>query len=161
MSTPLESDMNSPGKKKRKGISHITWDEDTIREHDKDRGTRQKIDEPKTPYTEGYSSEEDNHSQKDDITSSSSYRSPGHLDQQELARQMAILKDQQDSGQPIGPNFHSLSDEEDVHRLSKKEFELKRKLHYDEFKRAKSLQNAFDDDEDDSSSYESSSESSC
>ena len=28
----------------------ITWDEETIAEHDKDRGTRQKIDEPDTPF---------------------------------------------------------------------------------------------------------------
>jgi len=29
---------------------HITWDEQTIAEHDLLRGTRMKIDEPKTPY---------------------------------------------------------------------------------------------------------------
>ncbi|KAH8098520.1 heparan-alpha-glucosaminide N-acetyltransferase [Aureococcus anophagefferens] len=31
----------------------ITWDEVTIAEHDKDRGTRQKIDEPDTPRAAG------------------------------------------------------------------------------------------------------------
>lgn len=29
---------------------HIKWDEEVIREHDKKRGTRMKIDEPKTPF---------------------------------------------------------------------------------------------------------------
>ena len=29
---------------------HVTFDEEVIAEHDKDRGTRKKIDEPKTPY---------------------------------------------------------------------------------------------------------------
>ena len=29
---------------------HVKFDEETIAEHDQDRGTRQKIDEPKTPY---------------------------------------------------------------------------------------------------------------
>mmetsp|Transcript_9869 Transcript_9869/g.26212 ORF Transcript_9869/g.26212 Transcript_9869/m.26212 type:complete len:152 (-) Transcript_9869:17-472(-) len=29
---------------------HLTWDEETIAEHDKERGTRMKIDEPDTPY---------------------------------------------------------------------------------------------------------------
>lgn len=29
---------------------HVTWDEETIAEHDLLRGTRQKIDEPNTPY---------------------------------------------------------------------------------------------------------------
>ena len=30
--------------------SRITWDEGVIAEHDKDRGTRRKILEPKTPF---------------------------------------------------------------------------------------------------------------
>jgi hypothetical protein len=29
---------------------NITWDEPTIAEHEKERGTRRKINEPKTPY---------------------------------------------------------------------------------------------------------------
>ncbi|CAE8630117.1 unnamed protein product, partial [Polarella glacialis] len=29
---------------------HITWNEENIAEHDKERGTRQKIDEPPTPF---------------------------------------------------------------------------------------------------------------
>lgn len=29
---------------------HVTWDEETIAEHNLLRGTRQKIDEPNTPY---------------------------------------------------------------------------------------------------------------
>lgn len=29
---------------------HVTWDEDAIAEHDRERGTRMVIDEPKTPY---------------------------------------------------------------------------------------------------------------
>lgn len=33
-----------------KKVTGIHWDEPTLAEHDKDRGTRMKIDEPKTPY---------------------------------------------------------------------------------------------------------------
>ena len=29
---------------------HVTWDEEQIAEHDKTRGQKMKIDEPKTPY---------------------------------------------------------------------------------------------------------------
>ena len=43
---------------------HVQWDEETIAEHDKERGTRQKIDEPDTPYRYG---EDDDY---DDYTSS-------------------------------------------------------------------------------------------
>jgi protein phosphatase inhibitor 2 len=37
----------------------ITWDEVTIAEHDLDRGTRQKIEEPETPYHYPESDEEE------------------------------------------------------------------------------------------------------
>jgi protein phosphatase inhibitor 2 len=42
---------------------HIQWDEDTIAEHDKERGTRQKIDEAPTPYR--YSTDEDDEAWND------------------------------------------------------------------------------------------------
>lgn len=36
--------------KGRKSTRNVRFDEETIAEHDKERGTRMKIDEPKTPY---------------------------------------------------------------------------------------------------------------
>ena len=42
---------------------HVKFDEEIIAEHDKDRGTRQKIDEPKTPYA---NEEEDEQMQDED-----------------------------------------------------------------------------------------------
>lgn len=36
--------------RRKKTAAHITWDEEAIAEHDKERGTRQKIDEPDTPF---------------------------------------------------------------------------------------------------------------
>lgn len=42
----MEQTSSSPAVSKRV----IQWDEVTIAEHDKERGTRQKIDEPPTPY---------------------------------------------------------------------------------------------------------------
>ncbi len=35
------------------GEKGLHWDEDTIAEHDKERGGKQKIEEPKTPYNYG------------------------------------------------------------------------------------------------------------
>mmetsp|Transcript_2993 Transcript_2993/g.6076 ORF Transcript_2993/g.6076 Transcript_2993/m.6076 type:complete len:207 (+) Transcript_2993:167-787(+) len=43
---------------KGKRNSKIIWDEETIALHDLDRGTRQKIDEPDTPYTSYDASQE-------------------------------------------------------------------------------------------------------
>ena len=43
---PVEQQQQQPTKTTR----GIVWDEETIREHDKERGTRQRIDEPPTPY---------------------------------------------------------------------------------------------------------------
>ena len=38
-------------KKKDKSMKpHVTWDEEQLAEHDKTRGQKMKIDEPKTPY---------------------------------------------------------------------------------------------------------------
>merc|ERR1719379_2705096 len=42
------SPKNRKTRVRKKG--HITWDEQAIAEHDKERGTRQKIDEPDTPF---------------------------------------------------------------------------------------------------------------
>ena len=36
--------------RKKKDRPHVTWDEDQIAEHNKTRGQKMKIDEPKTPY---------------------------------------------------------------------------------------------------------------
>eukprot|EP00742_Colponemidia_sp_Colp-10_P002284 GILJ01002438.1.p1 GENE.GILJ01002438.1~~GILJ01002438.1.p1 ORF type:complete len:265 (+),score=52.51 GILJ01002438.1:104-898(+) len=44
-----------PDEKRSKG--NVQWDEETIALHDQERGTRMKIDEPKTPYQD-YESEE-------------------------------------------------------------------------------------------------------
>jgi hypothetical protein len=44
----VEGILNVNREKKEK--PHVTWDEEQIAEHDKTRGTKMKIDEPKTPY---------------------------------------------------------------------------------------------------------------
>ena len=36
--------------KKSNNKPHVTWDEEQLAEHDKTRGNKMKIDEPKTPY---------------------------------------------------------------------------------------------------------------
>merc|ERR1719356_331946 len=37
-------------RQRKRHAGHVHWDEQAIEEHNKERGTRQKIDEPDTPY---------------------------------------------------------------------------------------------------------------
>ncbi|KAK8810374.1 hypothetical protein WA538_002947 [Blastocystis sp. DL] len=47
---------------------HVTWDEATIAEQDKDRGTRCVIDEPKTPYVrQTFFDEEEEHDNREQL----------------------------------------------------------------------------------------------
>ena len=46
----VEGVLNTGKKRKSNGKMHVTWDEEQLREHDKTRGQKMKIDEPKTPY---------------------------------------------------------------------------------------------------------------
>eukprot|EP00639_Heterosigma_akashiwo_P011781 CAMPEP_0206365302 /NCGR_PEP_ID=MMETSP0294-20121207/2762_1 /ASSEMBLY_ACC=CAM_ASM_000327 /TAXON_ID=39354 /ORGANISM="Heterosigma akashiwo, Strain CCMP2393" /LENGTH=84 /DNA_ID=CAMNT_0053811123 /DNA_START=127 /DNA_END=378 /DNA_ORIENTATION=- len=48
----LKTTNTSKGCTPQKRRTTIRWDEETIAEHDKLRGTRQKIEEPPTPYHE-------------------------------------------------------------------------------------------------------------
>ena len=45
-----KSALNSGGERKSKVKGHVTWDEEQLAEHDKTRGQKMKIDEPKTPF---------------------------------------------------------------------------------------------------------------
>ena len=55
---PATESEKSPAQKKVRRTK-IKWDEETIKEHDKLRGTRMKIDEPDTPFNADYNPSED------------------------------------------------------------------------------------------------------
>lgn len=78
----------------------IKWDEDVIAEHDKERGTRQKIDEPATPYR--YQSESDQ-SETESICSNSSKDSnlSGKFNLTSLSLQNNDYNDQDSSSHDI------------------------------------------------------------
>ena len=42
--------LNSVERKDKQERPHVTWDEAQLAEHDKTRGNKMKIDEPKTPF---------------------------------------------------------------------------------------------------------------
>jgi protein phosphatase inhibitor 2 len=147
------------------GKKSIAWDEVTIEMHDAERGTRQKISEPKTPYHhqswdsgELTGSEEDstNKSQNSDEHIHSHDKSvlsdPESFDvlhskveqqaqlQQEghkLVKSPRVVIATEPSTKRKSVEFSS-SDEEPQHP-SHEEFIKKRKQHYDEFRRLKEL----------------------
>ena len=49
---------HSSGDQHQHQKDHVHFDEQVIIEHDEERGTRMKIDEPKTPYNEGYTGDD-------------------------------------------------------------------------------------------------------
>ncbi|CAG9319007.1 unnamed protein product [Blepharisma stoltei] len=88
----------------------IKWDETVIREHDKERGTRNKIDEPKTPfhYMDSEQSEE---------------AEEQNIDLSDLASKLE-------------------------NHISKEEFKIKRREHYNEFKKMQEMRQKIHEEEE-------------
>jgi protein phosphatase inhibitor 2 len=118
----------------------LTWDEEIIAEHNKDRGTRQKITEPDTPYA--YHSD---HEEDDDEIGDSGRRDAGSHE----LRQPAAPK-MEDSMAELNAKleYHSYVTSQETPELAlermadekkKKSFADKRAEHYNEFKLIQAL----------------------
>mmetsp|Transcript_24386 Transcript_24386/g.56206 ORF Transcript_24386/g.56206 Transcript_24386/m.56206 type:complete len:192 (-) Transcript_24386:48-623(-) len=144
---------------------HITWDEGNLAEHDKERGTRQKIDEPPTPWASSPVVSEDEAGSR----STSAPRQPREgqgVDPLEVAARLAALE----ATEVSSPNTakRTVSKEEAAEeaalvgavqvqiidmadatpRPSSASFRAKRARHYDEFRalQAQRAQQATSDD---------------
>jgi protein phosphatase inhibitor 2 len=114
----------------------ITWDEEIIAEHDKDRGTRMPIIEPDTPFArsppveEIDSSEEpspkSNHSDHDGVDGDDGRRE-SFAEDSELLKSRLLLLDQE---------------REDEHEKEKR-FKDQRRHHYDEYKKVQEMKKEF------------------
>lgn len=76
-----------------RGNKHIKWDEETIAQHDLDRGTRMKIEEPNTPYHHYVEDEDEDLGMRDgSFTEAREQRSPCRTPQHDLTEQVSICR---------------------------------------------------------------------
>ena len=100
------------------GSKRIKWDEEVIAEHDKERGSRQKIDEPPTPFA---------------------YESDGDSVESDIGQYNHPEPD-------ITENIFHISQE--VTKKENEEFKNKRASHYNEFKLLQALRAKMEVEED-------------
>ncbi|CBZ53484.1 putative protein phosphatase inhibitor 2 [Neospora caninum Liverpool] len=111
---------------------HLTWDEEAIAEHDLERGTRMKIDEPPTPY----------HRRGSEVECDDEQDSLPPSEAVSAATLQACLEhlEVNEEGQALN--------EEELEEKRRHEFEEKRKEHYCEFQRVKLMREAFNEEEE-------------
>ena len=159
------------------GGTRITWDEETIQEHNKLRGTRCKIVEANTPYIV-YDQDGDTAVERSRQVAGETLSSASALAQAKQAEKATALPPSGRSGSPVGggrgalnvdelqrkleahasgkvPTFaasfesDTMTDSPNPRRQSdRKAFLNKRKNHYNEFKMAKLLASQIMDEDD-------------
>jgi len=127
----------------RKTLSNrnIRWNETDIASHDLERGTRTKIDEPNTPFCRmgSYSdTEEGDKSKIDETVKSEAVQLMFRLNQLQDSEREGSFRSQRSGSLSSSMSLNSESE-------SKKDFEARRKAHYNEFL-AKASFNSGDED---------------
>lgn len=136
-------------------MSHIKWDEETIAEHDKLRGTRQKINEPDTPFERTVKPIDED---ADDATGRSVASTPHKEDISQNwealnakltfeAQKQKEKDDIRDYETSIGEYTGSGTEGDD--EAKKQSFADKRAAHYNEYLVLKAMRQKMDDEDDD------------
>ncbi|CCF73958.1 protein phosphatase inhibitor 2 (I2) [Babesia microti strain RI] len=131
----------------------ISWDEAVIAEHDKVRGTREKISEPNTPYhlsTSEHSSDSENLDTSNSEFSVQSYMGRDSIAEKKIIQQVSSRLNQlQQSNDPLNEcqsDFRFQGDENSSPKYNYNlNFKERRKKHYDEYHRLK-ISNISDED---------------
>ena len=143
---------NGTKKSHKKVDRHLKWDEEKIREHDKERGTRMKIEEPNTPYNHSY----DSGNETDGSASSArnnSNTSKTQISWDALTNKLEAHAAVRDA-YPSSPSSHGgdLSEREQEERdreLKRLEFKEHRKRHYNEMELVRRFRAQHPDDDAD------------
>lgn len=137
------------GRTSKKRDKHLEWDEHAIEEHNKLRGTRMTIEEPKTPYVYYDSGAESDDSRR--MKSPAGNREAISWDNlQNRLDSVAAVQEQYPSSQSEHTDAdHSDRVDENKDEMRKLEFEEHRKRHYNEFELVKKFRMQHDDDDED------------
>jgi len=141
---------------------HVTWDEATIAEHDKDRGTRMVIDEPDTPFVRSPPNEGESCSSSCSLPTGTRFHMPAEEDEEVEGRKLSsssqdIMKSDQGGASasktsPLRESDVGLRLEQWLQDPRKENnFAKMRKQHYNEFemiKRMKAEGMSLDDEDD-------------
>ncbi|TMW66829.1 hypothetical protein Poli38472_011945 [Pythium oligandrum] len=135
---------------------HVTWDEETIALHDQDRGTRMKIEEPKTPYHYYGSDDEGSHAAAEGVASParslSGKENEPSIEWNELQVKLEEVQDRKKSEWDSSDDEESRSfaarDAEGKKIVKDPKFAEKRKQHYNEFERVKMWRQSHPDEDD-------------
>lgn len=115
----------------------VSWDEANLAEHDKERGTRRKIDEPKTPWAQSPVSSEDEGAKSPDGPKAA-------LDAAALSAHLEKLNESQagacESRQPSTPASVRFANTGPT-KTSSDAFKAKRAAHYNEFRMLQAFRN--------------------
>lgn len=130
---------------KKKAVGHLKWDEAKIQEHDQLRGTRQKIDEPNTPYHHNYDSGSEtdgSHNAKQEKSTAIDFTHLSNKLEAAVAAKETVVTDDDDD------------EDKKAQELKALEFKEHRKRHYNEMElvrkfRAQHPGGLSDEDEDD------------
>lgn len=132
---------------------HVRWDEETIAEHDKLRGTRQKIDEPDTPFHRDSFIEDSEEGELEDgydddvkVVFADGVGGSRRASKPKKAPKVALDADE------LSSMLGKAAEEEEVPTAAKKaahdDFVAKRKQHYNEFEALRKWRESHTDDEE-------------
>lgn len=123
----------------------IKWDEmnimQTLHPVDKDYGLM-KIEEPKTPYSYYEDSNENSSFEQGESSKLDLERLVQNMDQHRPAK---VLTEQSEDDDGDDEDYETLSEEE---KMKRKEFEIKRKMHYNEFQAVKLARKLLEEDDE-------------